>query len=1050
MPGNAMQPAAGRQLEQALQQVRQRLAHSCLQQAERPGCVQPPSQPRTLHSLRLFQVEQFAFSDESLHERLTSLYDAMSPFVDSCFLLLEGTETGVTLSLGLRAPAPGAAAELFRASLEGNFPGIVLKQQDSTAIDQTMSRLESGGNQTTVSAVTLLPSERETGTGGEAGSVQGLEKFIDTMMGRRYTAIVLAAPYSRQTVEKRIAALETISTLLSPYAESTLQTSNAQALSLSDAVSSSVADSVVKNLAVGYSSTQTQSTFQQSGKGKGYGITPLGLGINWNTQTGTGSGTSQADGYNVTNGTAAGQIQTQGMTRTAGSTQTRTMSYGCRWKNKQVEDLLEQVDRQIKRLHAGGSYWDCAAYFIGEPSVSAMATSAYQALAAGRGTRNQSLCAVWQTLPGRDQSSNIRNLLACLRYAEPPRFRLPDGTVSGTDSTLPGSELPRMMGLPRQSVPGLSVTQMVPFGRSVTYTASRVQPLSSRQALLGQIVHMGKVTPQPVKLDLNALCAHALIVGGSGSGKTTVSCELLRSTAEENIPFTVVEPAKGEYKRLFGRLPGVKIYTTSPRAYRMLRINPFAFDPAVQLQDHIDRLIGAFSAAWPMYAAQPSLLRQCVEQAYVDRGWDLSNSVCRITDKDPFPTFRDLLEALPEVIRASHLVGETKGNYEGTLRARLNLLVSGVYGQIFCSGISVSDADLFESRTILDLSTIGSDETRALLMAVIISRLYEYRTAHPAGGSGLRHLTLLEEAHNILRAVPAAAASAEGGGASAQAAESLAKSIAELRYTGEAFLVVDQSPGILDPNAIKNTSTKIVMRLSYAEDQNAMAAAMTLTPQQAAQLARLPNGTAAVLQEGWAEPVLVQSRMRPHIWEEHGKAPGISYPALCRLRTFLLRWLLQQTARRQFDAAALQDVLLHRIQGLDPCQCAMFQELFAYYQSRYLRVQRTQKNFADPVCCLPFYGELMETLLSCEHLFRLCPLPHPTKEMQVPYSRNETYRQNCLNWQEQARQTLDLYTSGLTVEERDSALHCLLLYHGQTDTTAVLVSSVLYHPSSKP
>ena len=145
MPGNAMQPAAGRQLEQALQQVRQRLAHSCLQQAERPGCVQPPSQPRTLHSLRLFQVEQFAFSDESLHERLTSLYDAMSPFVDSCFLLLEGTETGVTLSLGLRAPAPGAAAELFRASLEGNFPGIVLKQQDSTAIDQTMSRLESGG-----------------------------------------------------------------------------------------------------------------------------------------------------------------------------------------------------------------------------------------------------------------------------------------------------------------------------------------------------------------------------------------------------------------------------------------------------------------------------------------------------------------------------------------------------------------------------------------------------------------------------------------------------------------------------------------------------------------------------------------------------------------------------------------------------------------------------------------------------------------------------------------------------------------------------------------
>ena len=290
MPGNAMQPAAGRQLEQALQQVRQRLAHSCLQQAERPGCVQPPSQPRTLHSLRLFQVEQFAFSDESLHERLTSLYDAMSPFVDSCFLLLEGTETGVTLSLGLRAPAPGAAAELFRASLEGNFPGIVLKQQDSTAIDQTMSRLESGGNQTTVSAVTLLPSERETGTGGEAGSVQGLEKFIDTMMGRRYTAIVLAAPYSRQTVEKRIAALETISTLLSPYAESTLQTSNAQALSLSDAVSSSVADSVVKNLAVGYSSPRPRARSSSPAKARDTASRPWALASTGTPRPGPAAG----------------------------------------------------------------------------------------------------------------------------------------------------------------------------------------------------------------------------------------------------------------------------------------------------------------------------------------------------------------------------------------------------------------------------------------------------------------------------------------------------------------------------------------------------------------------------------------------------------------------------------------------------------------------------------------------------------------------------------------------------------------------------------------
>ena len=43
--------------------------------------------------------------------------------------------------------------------------------------------------------------------------------------------------------------------------------------------------------------------------------------------------------------------------------------------------------------------------------------------------------------------------------------------------------------------------------------------------------------------------------------------------------------------------------------------------------------------------------------------------------------------------------------------------------------------------------------------------------------------------------------------------ESISNAIAEMRTYGEGFLIVDQSPGAVDISAIKNTNTKIVMRL---------------------------------------------------------------------------------------------------------------------------------------------------------------------------------------------------------------------------------------------
>ena len=45
----------------------------------------------------------------------------------------------------------------------------------------------------------------------------------------------------------------------------------------------------------------------------------------------------------------------------------------------------------------------------------------------------------------------------------------------------------------------------------------------------------------------------------------------------------MIEPAKGEYKLEFGGMPGIHIFTTNPKYYNMLQINPFAFPEEVHV-----------------------------------------------------------------------------------------------------------------------------------------------------------------------------------------------------------------------------------------------------------------------------------------------------------------------------------------------------------------------------------------------------------------------------------------------------------------------------------
>ena len=77
-----------------------------------------------------------------------------------------------------------------------------------------------------------------------------------------------------------------------------------------------------------------------------------------------------------------------------------------------------------------------------------------------------------------------------------------------------------------------------------------------------------------------------------------------------------------------------------------------------------------------------------------------------------------------------------------------------------------------------------------------------------------------------------------------------------MRTYGEGFIIVDQSPNAVDISAIRNTNTKIIMRLPEEMDRKTAGKSAALKDNQIDEIAKLPTGVAVVYQNNWEEPVL--------------------------------------------------------------------------------------------------------------------------------------------------------------------------------------------------
>ena len=121
----------------------------------------------------------------------------------------------------------------------------------------------------------------------------------------------------------------------------------------------------------------------------------------------------------------------------------------------------------------------------------------------------------------------------------------------------------------------------------------------------------------------------------------------------------------------------------------------------------------------------------------------------------------------------------------------------------------------------------------------------------------------------------------EGANLIGKSVEMIANAIAEMRTYGEGFIIADQSPGLLDMSIIRNTNTKIVLRLPEYSDRELVGRAAGLNDNQIEELSKLKRGVAAVYQNDWIEAVLCAVNKCKHKSEKYQKTSSFQHENSC-------------------------------------------------------------------------------------------------------------------------------------------------------------------------
>lgn len=784
-------------------------------------------------------------------------FSAIQKILGCCFLpqkvqlifLVNGQNGVARLFIGIRSFDKNKIGDEFMKSLsnfmKGIWPGISCKR-----VRGEMSSIqEQIKNYDFIDAVTGIPSM-------ESQYKSTYPATIDTLLAglndKDFTYMVIADPVPDVAVES----------MLYTYRDWAGQAESLKSFNYSENMSEGVSKAISESYSK-MESKQKKSALGMVGTGlvlasalfpPASAITGvLGALKDLNTLTGANLMAELSPGYT--------ESITSGRQETNTTSQTNGKAVSSNVVSRHMESVSEHLYYHTQRLESGKSIgcWSVGVYLMSKNEFDLQsATSQLRSIASGRESifepiRIHSI--------GDVVYNTVDTTLACMDApiirveAKGATFEHPLGSYYNSLRTiLTTKELSYFINFPLRSVPGISVVDSSP---EFSLNPQKEQPDSFG---FGKMLYGGSLTEMEFRIPRSSLSRHVLLSGISGGGKTNTVKAMLNNIGK--LPFLVIEPAKTEYvdwaieynkkhpdNPISIYIPGCKNYK-GRLIPKPLKLNPFEIvwlekNQEPRVLTHIDRLKSTFASAFPMYDILPVLMEDLVYSVYQNKSTDWLTSVPEFGKTLP-PTLNSLKMAVDKVIENHQYEERVSRNMKACLNTRIDSLMRGWKGEMLNTIHSTPWNELFDQPAIINLSYVGDDVDKGFLMSLILQQLYEYQQAKAECGEidfnddSCKHFTVIEEAHRVMSKCDNMELPQY------RTAMMFSNMLSEIRAYGEGFMLVDQVPTRLIPDAIKNTNLKITHRLVAEDDCKAISEAMGLSKEQRMVLPRLLTGQCVI------------------------------------------------------------------------------------------------------------------------------------------------------------------------------------------------------------